>query len=168
MQHSDLSPEALFGARVRALRVEIGISLASLAASVLDTAGAAMTPSELAALESGQRPIRLNEAVALAAVLDMTVEEMLRPVPPPAEQLRRAQEAVGRASVRMAEARAEYEFAKTHLHGLQISGTDTGNGGIANAAHPPPVQLTAITHNISNGGSDGLHLAQREGPAAAG
>src|SRR5882757_7959599 len=159
MQHSALSPEALFGARVRALRVEIGIPLASLAASVLDTAGAAMTPSELAELESGQRPIRLNEAVALAAVLDMTVEEMLRPVPPPAEQLRRAQEAVGRASVRMAEARAEYEFAKTHLHRLQISGTDTGNGGIANAA-PPPVQLAATTHTThsnNNGGSDGLH-----------
>jgi transcriptional regulator with XRE-family HTH domain len=167
MQHSDLSPEAVFGARVRALRAEIGIALESLAAAVLDTAGAVMTASELSALESGQRPIRLNEAVALAAVLDMTVEEMLRPVPPPAEQLRRAQEAVGRASVRMAEARAEYEFAKTHLHGLQISGRDTGGGGIADAAHPPPVQLSTITHN-RNGGSDGLHLAQREGAAAAG
>jgi transcriptional regulator with XRE-family HTH domain len=167
MQHSDLSPEVVFGTRVRALRAEIGIPLASLAAAVLDTAGTAMTPSELAALESGQRPIRLNEAVALAAVLDMTIEEMLRPVPPPAEQLRRAHEAVGRARVRMAEARAEYEFAKTHLHGLEISGTDTGNGGIANAAHLPPEQLSATTVN-RNGGSDGLHLTQREGPAAAG
>jgi len=159
----------VFGARVRALRAEIGIALESLAAAVLDT-GVAMTPSALALLESGQRPIRLNEAVALAAVLDMTVEEMLRPPPPAEEQLRRAREAVGRASARMTEARAEYEFAKTHLHGLQISGTDTGNGGIANAA-PPPVQLAATTHTThsnNNGGSDGLHLAQREGSAAAG
>jgi transcriptional regulator with XRE-family HTH domain len=167
MRHGDLSSEAVFGARVRALRAEIGIPLASLAAAARTTAGAAMTPSELAALESGQRPIRLSEARALVAVLDMAVEEMLRPVPPSAEQLRCAQEAVGRASVRMAEARAEYEFAKTHLHGLQISGTDTGNGGIADAAHPPPVRLSVITHN-RNGGSDGLHRAQREGPAAAG
>src|SRR5882757_9170578 len=105
MQHSDLSPEGVFGARVRALRAEIGIPLESLAAAVLDTAGAAMTPRALALLESGQRPIRLNEAVALAAVLDMTVEEMLRPPPPAEEQLRRAREAVGRASARMAEAR---------------------------------------------------------------
>jgi transcriptional regulator with XRE-family HTH domain len=166
MQHSDLSLEAVFGARVRALRAQIGIPLESLAAAVLDTAGAAMTPSELSALESGQRPIRLNEAVALAAVLDMTVEEMLRPVPPPAEQLRRAQETVGRASARMAEARAEYKFAKTHLHGLQISGMATANTDGADAAHPP-VQLAVTTHN-RNGGSDGLHLAQGQGTAAIG
>src|SRR5882757_9121621 len=167
MRHSDPSPDAVFGARVRALRVEIGIPLESLAAAVEATAGAAMTPGELALLESGQSPIGLNEARALAAVLDMAVEEMLRPAPPPAKQLRRAQEAVGRASSRMAEARTEYEFAKTYLHGLQISGTDTGNGHSADAAEPPPVQLSALTHN-NNGGSYGLHDAQGQGTAAVG
>jgi transcriptional regulator with XRE-family HTH domain len=166
MRHGDLSPEAVFGARVRALRAEIGIPLDSLAAAVLDTGAAMMTPGELTLLESGQRPIRLNEAAALAAVLDMTVEEMLRPVPPPAEQLRRAQETVARASVRMAEARAEYQFAKTHLHRLQISAMDTGNTDSADAARPP-VQL-AVTAQDNNGGSDGLHLAQGQGTAAAG
>jgi hypothetical protein len=50
--------------------VEIGIPLESLAAAVQATTGAAMTPGELALLESGQSPIGLNEARALAAVLD--------------------------------------------------------------------------------------------------
>jgi len=91
----------------KALREEIGIPLASRAAAVGDATGTAMTATELALLENGERPVRLNEAMALAAVVDMTVEEMLRPMPAPDERLRRAQEALGLAQVRMAEARAE-------------------------------------------------------------
>jgi len=157
----------VFGARVRQLREEIGIPLASLAATVAASFDCAMSPSELAALESGQRPVRLDEAVALAAVLDMTVEDMLHPALTPAEQLRRAQETVERASVRMAEARAEYDFAKTHLHRLRNTPAHTSNGDTGDQAHRAPVQLAAITVT-NNGGSDGLHLTQREGPTAAG
>jgi hypothetical protein len=71
-------PETVFGAQVRALREEIGLPLASLAAAAQDQTGTAMTAGELALSASGQHPVRLNEAVALAGVMDMTVEEMLR------------------------------------------------------------------------------------------
>jgi transcriptional regulator with XRE-family HTH domain len=166
------SSEAVFGARVKALREEIGIPLASLAATVGDVTGTAMTAAELALLEHGERPLRLNEAVALVAVVDMTVEEMLRPMPAVDEQLRRAQEALGLAQVRMAEARAEYNFAQTQLHRLRngpISASNGPGGGQRAATHPTTLDPTTHASTTrDSGGSDGLHLAQREGNAAAG
>jgi transcriptional regulator with XRE-family HTH domain len=172
MQHDGQPPELVFGARVKALRQEIGIPLQSLAAAVRATTGAAMTARELARLENGERLVRLNEAVALAAIMDMTVEEMLRPLPAPPEQLRRAQEALGRARARMAEATAEYDFAKTRLLRLRDSPAHTNNGDSGEEANPPPADPSAATHDTVTqditGGSDGLHLAQGQGHAAAG
>ncbi|WP_445189129.1 hypothetical protein ACTXG6_18880 [Pseudonocardia sp. Cha107L01] len=105
--------------------------------------------------------------MALAAIMDMTVEEMLRPTPSPEEQLRRAQEALGQTSARVAEARAQYDFAKTRLHKPQNPLAHTSTDDSGDAASPPPANLSAAIHN-NNGGSDGLHLAQGQGHAAAG
>ena len=158
------TPEVVFGAWVKALREEIRIPLESLAAAVRATAGAVMTARELARLENGERPVRLNEAVALAAIMDMTVEEMLRPLPSPPELLRRAQEAVGRASTRMAEATAEYDFAKTRLHRLRNPPAHASNGASGKEANPPPADVSAATRPTGQGPH---HRHRGAGPATA-
>ena len=87
-----------------------------------------MDPSAIARLEKGERSIRLNEAAALAAALDMSVDEMLRKALPPEEQIRQAETQLERAHWRAAEAEAEHHVARTRLERLRkrLGGGDGG------------------------------------------
>jgi hypothetical protein len=139
-----------------------------------------MAPSELARLENGERPIRLTEAVALAAILDVTVQEMLVPLPPPDEQLRRAEGALQAASTRVAQVQAEYEFARDRLQRLQTSlahhdgsGAEGRNGGGEVSSPPPLLESRAavdpdLNNDTDSGGFDSPRLAQGQDHAAAG
>lgn len=80
--------------------------------SLLDVqAGLKIDPSAVARLEKGGRSIRLNEAVALAAIFDSTVDQMLRAALPRAEQLREAERRVAWTRDMANAARVEHEVA---------------------------------------------------------
>ena len=125
--------EQVFGARVRELRDAMKITQNGLSFRVEVMTGHAgnrikMDPSAIARLEKGERSIRLNEASALSAALDMSVDEMLRKALPPEEQIRQAEEQLERAHWRAAQAEAEHHVAKARLERLRtrLGGGDGG------------------------------------------
>ena len=125
--------EQVFGARVRELRDAMKITQNGLSFHVEVMTGHAgnrikMDPSAIARLEKGERSIRLNEASALSAALDMSVDEMLRKALPPEEQIRQAETQLERAHWRAAQAEAEHHVAKARLERLRkrLGGGDGG------------------------------------------
>jgi len=70
------STEVDVGAAVRRLRTERGWSQAQLGAK-LKPYGFDLTQTTVAKLELGQRPIRLNEAAALADIFGMSTEQLV-------------------------------------------------------------------------------------------
>ncbi|MGP5078831.1 helix-turn-helix domain-containing protein [Brachybacterium alimentarium] len=81
MAHDDVDPDdssdrLTIGRRIRARRLERGMSLRELAAA-LDRA-----PSQLSVIENGRRDLRLGELRRIARVLDVAEEDLLRQEPP--------------------------------------------------------------------------------------
>lgn len=70
--------ESAFGRGIKALRQTRGWSQAKLADLMEAHTGWPVSQSMVAKTETGTRPIRLNEALAFAEVLDETVDVMLR------------------------------------------------------------------------------------------
>lgn len=136
MQDADAenqTPEQQFGARVRELREQREMTQAGLA-QVLESRGIRLDPSAIARLEKGQRSIRLDEAVAIGTVLDMTVDELLRPALPPEEQIRQAAEYARRSEWRALAAVSEHDGAVERLHRLrERAGAE---GGDDDGEHP--------------------------------
>ncbi|MGC5007440.1 helix-turn-helix transcriptional regulator [Streptomyces sp. DT203] len=75
LRESD-GPERLFGVRLRALRERWGYSQEELA-RVMQRAGFKWQQTTAAKTEAGNRPVRLNEAYALAAHFGVTVDDIL-------------------------------------------------------------------------------------------
>lgn len=120
-------PEQTFARRARELREALGLSQTQLA-TTLALKGVKIDPTSITRLEKGARGIRLDEAVAIAGVLDQTVDEMLRPALPPDEQLRQAEQQADRDRWRAARAVAEMEAAQVRLERLRKNlGTDPGD-----------------------------------------
>lgn len=72
----DPTDQLTVGRRIRARRLEQGLSLRELA-QALDRA-----PSQLSVIENGRRELRLGELRRIAAVLEVEVADLLRPEPP--------------------------------------------------------------------------------------
>ncbi|MGH3381341.1 MAG: helix-turn-helix domain-containing protein [Actinoallomurus sp.] len=79
-------PEEIFGRRLKKRREELGLSQRDLAER-MQGQGLDWHQTTVARTESTRRPVRLNEAMALAGILRVPLEELLRPEPDPASEL---------------------------------------------------------------------------------
>jgi len=70
--------EPLLGQRLRALRLDRGWSQQEVAERMADL-GFSWRQSTAAKTEAAERPVRLNEAVALAAIFDADLGDLVRP-----------------------------------------------------------------------------------------
>jgi transcriptional regulator with XRE-family HTH domain len=72
-----VTSEEHFAARLRALRVDQGVSQSGLAATITKRLGYAVDGSAITRLEKGERLIRLGEAVAIAEALGAPLTSMV-------------------------------------------------------------------------------------------
>lgn len=119
MQRPTEPTEATFSRRMREAREAQGATQSAVATALAMMHGIKLDSTAITRMESGQRAIRLGEAVAIAAVLGMTVDELLRPVLSPDEQLRQAARQLETSEWRAAEARAEFTAARRRLERLR-------------------------------------------------
>lgn len=120
--------EQTFARRVRELREQREWSQTLLAANLALSHGIKLDGTAITRIEKGARSIRLDEAVALAKVFGMTVDEMLRPALPVDEQIKQAERQVERSQWRAAEALGEHSAAEARLARLQKLGVDEQAG----------------------------------------
>lgn len=76
MENVGDDPERIFGRRLREERERCGLGQADLAA-LITKAGVPVIGSAISKTESGRRLVRLNEAVAIAAVLGVPLIAMI-------------------------------------------------------------------------------------------
>jgi transcriptional regulator with XRE-family HTH domain len=69
-------PERILAARVREIREKLGMTQAAVARD-MTALGLSMRQSTIAKIEAGQRPVYLNEAVRLAAVLRTELDDLI-------------------------------------------------------------------------------------------
>lgn len=112
------TPEETFARRMRQLRDTEGIAQTVLAER-LEHRGIKLDGTAITRMERGTRTIRLNEAVAVAAALDVSVDEMLHPAPSPDEQLEQARQHAEHAEWAAMLAVAEYDAARARLARLK-------------------------------------------------
>ncbi len=112
-------PEETFARRMRELREQVGMSQAHVATVLQTQYGIKVDPTAITCIYLGSRTIRLDDAVAIAAVLDLTVNEVLQPVLPPDEQLMQVEEQLEPARWRAARSVAENEVAQRRLERLR-------------------------------------------------
>jgi transcriptional regulator with XRE-family HTH domain len=70
-------PEAVFAARMRQARETAGMTQPQLAERLYEQSGIRLDPTAITRMERGRRTIRLNEAVHLAAILDMKLWDLV-------------------------------------------------------------------------------------------
>lgn len=69
-------PERVLGTQARAYREKLGMTQAEVA-KAMTARGFVMRQSTITKIENAQRPVRVNEATALAAVLHATLPDLL-------------------------------------------------------------------------------------------
>ena len=69
-------PERVLAAQVRAIRDNLGMTQAEVAKE-MSARGHPMRQSTIAKIEAAQRPVRVNEAVTLAAILRVSLADLL-------------------------------------------------------------------------------------------
>ena len=69
-------PERTLAVQARAIREKLGMTQAEVAKE-MSARGLRMRQSTIAKIEAGQRPVRVNEAVTLAAILRVTVTDLI-------------------------------------------------------------------------------------------
>lgn len=74
---SSNSPSDTFIATMRKIRKSLGLTQAELAAHVSEHLGRTIDGPTMTRIETGQRPLKLDEAVAIAKVLQVPLCEML-------------------------------------------------------------------------------------------
>jgi transcriptional regulator with XRE-family HTH domain len=121
MQIDPERPELTFARRMRELRESLGMPQTHVATTLKLIHGIKIDPTAITRIERGTRTLRLDEAVAIASVLDHTVDEMLRPALPPEEQLLQAEQEIEPARWRAARAVAEYEVSQRRLERLRVA-----------------------------------------------
>jgi transcriptional regulator with XRE-family HTH domain len=87
-----------FGQRLRALREERGMSQQTLVALLGERGITSWHQTTVGKVEVGTRPVRLAEALAVAAVFDMTVDELLQDPDSERARSRRARQLLARRS----------------------------------------------------------------------
>jgi transcriptional regulator with XRE-family HTH domain len=112
------TPEAMFSDRVFAFRKAMDWSQEELARRMSEF-GFSWRQTTVAKVENAQRPLRLNEAAALAAVFDVDLSEMLRSLDDErgraTRDLMRLTQKLGNAHRRVRAAEAELESATEDL-----------------------------------------------------
>lgn len=83
---SSSTPEEQFGATVQKVRTQLGISQRKFA-ELLTEKGMPVDASAVSRIEKGSRSVRLVEAMAIAEVLDMTLESLTRDARSPSQRL---------------------------------------------------------------------------------
>ncbi|OFL67445.1 MULTISPECIES: helix-turn-helix transcriptional regulator [unclassified Brevibacterium] len=73
------TPEELFARRLRDQRRAAGMTQAGLARLLSRLQGSELNTTAITKMESGDRAIRLNEAVYIAHILDLPLEPMVAP-----------------------------------------------------------------------------------------
>lgn len=117
--------KAVFAQRLRELREARGLSQARLAAEVAAQCGLSLDPTAITRIERAQRSVSLAEAVAFAAVLGASVDEMCTPGQASTErELRRE---LADAEVRLANAEAamysaNYTYAEARERAEELRG----------------------------------------------
>ena len=86
----DEQSEEHFRKNLRARREALGVSQAALAED-LERLGYPLVQQTIAKIESGKRPVRLDEAVALARALDTSLDQLSHPTLPETSKDVRAQ-----------------------------------------------------------------------------
>jgi transcriptional regulator with XRE-family HTH domain len=108
--------EGVFARSLRGLRSARKWSQARVAAEVAERRGLSLDPTAITRIEGGQRGVSLSEAVAIAAVLGATVDEMCTAGPGSTErELRRelAEAEAQLANTEAAMASMEYAYAES-------------------------------------------------------
>lgn len=124
------SPQSVFGRRLRELRERLGRTQADVSRDLAAGGGPKIDHSGVARIERGERSVRLNEAVSLAALFGLTVDELLAGAVPVVEQVRQAEEHVERTRFQAGVWSAEYETAVGRLARLRerVQREDAGRG----------------------------------------
>jgi transcriptional regulator with XRE-family HTH domain len=109
-------PEGIVVRRVRDLRTKAGLTQSQMAAE-MTARGFSMVQSTIANIEAGHRPVRLNEAVALAAVVGAELPELLLdPIGDSVHQARiETQARIRGLRLLVAERRADVEAAMSRM-----------------------------------------------------
>jgi transcriptional regulator with XRE-family HTH domain len=103
---------------MRELREIGGISQTVLAAR-LEHHDIRLDGTAITRIERGSRAIRLNEAVAIATALDVSLGTLLHPAPSPEEQLQQAREHEEEVSWVAMRSAAEHEAARARVRRLE-------------------------------------------------
>src|SRR5699024_9537149 len=104
--------EAVFARRIREERQRAGITQAALAERLGGVLDRTIDPSAVARAEKHQRTVRLDEAVAIADVLEMPLSALLRDRERVDEEIAEQRQALGEAQWRVDEARAALQQAQ--------------------------------------------------------
>jgi transcriptional regulator with XRE-family HTH domain len=120
--------EEVFARRTRELREQEEIPQTVLAER-LDIHGIKLDGTAITRIERGTRAIRLNEAVAIAAALDVSLDAMLHPGPSPEDALTLAHDHTERTYWYTTLAAAEHEAAKARERRLRMERDDQHHQG---------------------------------------
>lgn len=125
MTSPPLDYESVFGRRMRQRREELGISTRAFA-EMMRANGYDWHHATVQRTESAKRPVRLNETVVIAHLLDAPLGLLLRPEADPADidaiktMIAAAEERADRADVDSRKARASEQKAREELEMAQI------------------------------------------------
>jgi transcriptional regulator with XRE-family HTH domain len=129
--------KAVFAQRLRELREARGLSQARLAAQVASMHGLTLDPTAITRIEGGRRSVSLTEAVAFAAVLGASVDEMCTPGPGGTERELRRELAQAEAQLANAEGAmysADYAYTGARERVEDLRGQIAALGGGEGAA----------------------------------
>jgi transcriptional regulator with XRE-family HTH domain len=115
------TPEQLAGRLLASLRKERGWSQAEVARRMRPY-GYSWVQSTVGRIESGERPLRLNELVHVAAMFGVSPLQLLVPNVTPArleEDIRASEDGRSQVAKQLAEAKAELDNASAHRAGAE-------------------------------------------------
>ncbi|MGW8483584.1 helix-turn-helix domain-containing protein [Microbacterium sp. NPDC055903] len=108
-----------FARRIREERQRAGLSQAAVAARLSELVGRTIDHSAVARSEKHERPVRLDEAVALAEILEVPLTSLLRDRTAVDEQLGELQRDLALAEWQSSTARDDYERAQVTVSAIQ-------------------------------------------------
>lgn len=114
-----MRPTEIFARRMLEERHRVGLTQATLAEKVTDQVGRTVDPSAIARAEKHQRAVRLDEAVAIAEILGVELESLLRDRDGVDDELDELQRDLELAEYQMTQARHEAEQAMTSAEAIR-------------------------------------------------
>lgn len=108
-----------FARRLREERQRAGLSQAALAGRLSELVDRRIDPSALARSETGERAVRLDEAAAIADILDVPLGAMLRDRDAVDDEIHELQRDLGMAKWRAGQAEAAFQEAQDAMQGIR-------------------------------------------------